>query len=259
MDTQPEEVTKLLALGKEHKDATAIVAPAFIAEFSPEELFNILNDLGFSRAVEVAEGAVVVNKQLEDMIEKNPSSRFITSPCPSMVRFIKVKYPELMSYLAPLDSPMSATAKLVRAKYPETAIVFVGPCVMKKFEAKEQFPELDILAVTFRHLVAAHALGEKKNGNIRGFETFGNDIRKTRSYPISGGLTESSRGRELLGDGIRIVDGPKNVGPALDEFKRDFTIKLLDILMCEGGCIGGKGFVTDRTLEERKKRVRAFV
>lgn len=259
MVTQSDEVTKILEFVKENRDVTAIVAPAFAAEYTPEELFTILNHIGFTRAVEVSQGAVIVNQELEKMITDNPSSRFITSPCPSMMRFIKTKYPELMSYLSPLDSPMSATAKLVRERYPDTRIVFVGPCLMKKLEAKEQFPELNITVITFQELEAIRSLVEQKDGIIIDFETFGKDVSKTRMYPVSGGLSQSSRVRELLGDGVRVVDGPKNVGAALEVFKIDFSVKLLDILMCEGGCIGGKGFVTNTPLEERKKRVQVYM
>lgn len=258
MDTQSEEVAKLLELVRTKKDVTVLAAPSFIAEFSKAEFFEKVRRIGFYRAVEVAEGAVIVNQQIEDMIRKNPTSRFITSPCPSIVRFIKVKYPELMSYLAPLDTPMSATAKLVLARYPQTTPVFVGPCPVKKLEAREQFLGLNILVLTFQEFSLVSTLCEKKNDDIDAFESFGKDVAKAREYPLSGGLSQSSRVRELLGEGIRIVDGPKNVDQALKDFKNDFSVRLLDILMCEGGCIGGKGYVTNRTLEERKKRVRAL-
>ena len=42
-----------------------------------------------------------------------------------------------LKYLAPVDSPMVAHAKILKKQHPEAKIVFVGPCIAKKREAEE--------------------------------------------------------------------------------------------------------------------------
>ena len=50
---------------------------------------------------------------------------------------IQLYYPAALQYLAPVDSPMIAHAKILKQAHPEAKIVFIGPCIAKKREGKE--------------------------------------------------------------------------------------------------------------------------
>jgi iron only hydrogenase large subunit-like protein len=65
----------------------------------------------------------------------------ISSPCPVVVSYIEKICPELIPHLAEVVSPMEAMAIVIRKKLcpPGTrqpSIVFIGPCVAKKDEAR---------------------------------------------------------------------------------------------------------------------------
>jgi len=262
-----KEASELLDLTHNNRrELVAMVAPSFIVDFDYPEIVRMLKKLGFKYVVEVARGAEMTNSQLLALTKLHPDRKYITNPCPTIVRLIKSKYPQLIEYLAPIDSPMSATAKIVDKEWPGLKKVFIGPCLMKKFEANEDRKELDILAITFRDLQSAfEARGIKprkilKNKIFRKskyeFDIIGGH---TRLYPISGGLAQSSGITKKLTDAeYDVISGPNNSNKALSEFLNKKDLKLLDILNCDGGCINGPGMNSKASLDERRKRVIDF-
>lgn len=251
------ELTNLI---KQKARLVAMLAPSFPVVYDYPLIVHRLRRLGFERVVEVAAGAKVTNQQVLAALKADPKARFITSPCPSFVRMVRTKYPQLTKYLAlAADSPMVATAKLVKQKYPEHKPVFLGPCLAKKLESSEDHPELGILVLTYKELDAVFktfAIPAELDPKGAGFDM---TEQATRIYPTDGGLTETSGLRKVLKDDeIRIVSGWKNCAKALKEFEANPGIRFMDVLFCEGGCINGPGIVSKLTSDQRKQKVLAF-
>lgn len=247
----------LLELLKTGKSLTAMLAPSFPIVFNPETIAGQLKRAGFQKVVEVSTGAKHTNKMLIKALIKDKTSRFITSPCPNIVRMIRTRFPEAVKYLTTsIDSPMAATAREVRENFPVTRPVFIGPCLVKKLEAAEDCPELNIFAVTFKDLQKLFIdlnISEKEADRNFPFDLTGDF---TRLFPISGGLTQSSGARDILSeDDIEVVSGGKNFENAIIRFLNSDHIRLLDILFCEGGCINGPGIDSPLTLEERREKI----
>ncbi len=254
------EVAKLIELLNNKAKLTAMLAPSFPVMYEYPQIIGRLRQLGFSHVVEVAAGAKRTNEAVVKLLRDDPKSRFITSPCPSFVRLVRTKHPQLLPYLAfKADSPMVATARIVKEKFPDCQPVFIGPCIAKKLEASEDYPELNILVITYRELEVVFNTFHVGNAVARVDGGFDIAEQGTRIYPTDGGLTESSGARSILEDEeIRIVSGWKNCEAALAEFEKNPKIRLLDILFCEGGCIMGPGIVSALPLEERKKKIMEF-
>lgn len=252
------EELKILLEKKEH--LVAMVAPSFPLMYSRPEIITKLKALGFEKVIEVSAGAKRTNEQVAHLLKTNPEGRYITSPCASFVRYIRTKHPEMLKYLAfQADSPMVATAKMVHEKYPDYRPVFIGPCIVKKLEASEDYPELNMVVVTYKELNAL--LTEKNLGAVPFPDDAPFDIeeKKTRIYPYDGGLTDSGGIRSILKDEeIRVVSGYKNCEVTLKEFMENPTIRFVDILFCEGGCINGPGVQSTLTLDERKKKIQEY-
>lgn len=247
------DVDKLIDLLKNKSKLVAMVAPSFPIMYDAKELITKLKNIGFEKVVEVSVGAKETNRQLIEFIKANPNKRVITSPCASFVRFIRTKHPELLPYLTlNVDSPMVATAKIIKEKYPELKPVFIGPCIVKKLEASQDHPELNILVLTYKELESVFSSFQSLVPN----PFFDLAESSTRLYPTDGGLTESSGVRKLLGDdAIRVVSGYKNCESALIEFQNNPNIKLLDILFCEEGCINGPGISSTLSIDKRKDKI----
>jgi iron only hydrogenase large subunit-like protein len=251
---------KLVELLTKKAKLVAMVAPSFPIMFEPGRIVGQLKALGFSYVVEVAVGAKKTNEQAVSILKNNPHTRFITSPCASFVRFMRTKHPDLLHHLAfEIDSPMVATAKIVATKWPDYKPVFIGPCVVKKLEAAQDHPELNILVLTYRELedvlkrvtVGPDALKTKAEFDL--------SEPSTRIYPVDGGLTDSSGARSLLQDDeIRVVSGWKNCEAAVQEFAQNKKIRLMDILFCDGGCIMGPGVRSDLAIDGRKEKILAY-
>ena len=254
---EQEELIKLLT---NKAQLVAMLAPSFPIAYEYPEIVGKLKRLGFSYVMEVAVGAKSTNDQVIEKLRKNPEAQIITSPCPSFVRLIRKKYPDLLKSLAlEVDSPMSATAKFVRKRFPEYKSVFIGPCIAKKFEAAEDHPDLEILVLTYKEINKVFDYFKIVDEESDKQATFDVEQPLTRLYPISGGLAQSSQASQLLAeDELEVVSGWENCQQALKRFQENKNIKLLDILFCNGGCVSGPGIESDLSLEERRKKVIAF-
>jgi iron only hydrogenase large subunit-like protein len=117
----------------------AIVAPAIATMFGGEYLrFNgYLKKIGVKAVFDVSFGAeLTVKSYLAYKKKKNPPI-IIAQPCPCLVSFIEIYRPELIPYLAPADSPMVHTMKMIKRFYPQYAgykIAAISPCYAKRRE-----------------------------------------------------------------------------------------------------------------------------
>jgi iron only hydrogenase large subunit-like protein len=219
--------------------------------------------LGFDQVVELTFGAKMTNLTyyaiLKDSIEKGEKKTWIASPCPTLVNFIKVKYPHLVQNLVPALSPMGSMALICDKLYPGYKKVFAGPCVTKKLEAKELGTVDEVL--TFKEL---DALFKEKNipevvddpQYCISFDKFYNDY--TKVYPISGGLSSTLHYKNILKENeILVKEGFNDLIPIFDAFKDGMykNYKFLDVLNCKGGCINGPGMIGERSVDERRKRI----
>lgn len=251
------DTEKLVEFLTKKTKLVAMVAPSFPIMFEAGKLVGQLKSIGFQYVVEVAVGAKKTNEQAVSILKNNPHTRFITSPCASFVRFMRTKHPDLLHHVAfEIDSPMVATAKIVRQKWPGYKPVFIGPCVVKKLEAIQDHPELDILVLTYRELEDVFKkMGLASETPVPAAQ-FDLVEPSTRIYPIDGGLTDSSGAKSHLKDEeIRVVSGYKNCETAVQEFVKDKKIRLLDILFCDGGCVMGPGIRSELAFEDRKKKI----
>ncbi|MCX6816646.1 MAG: hypothetical protein NTZ93_02195 [Candidatus Beckwithbacteria bacterium] len=253
------EVDRLIQALTEKKKLVAMMAPSFPIVFAYPGIIASLKKLGFSYFIEVSVGAKKTNEELLELMRKNPEGRYITSPCPTIVRMVRKQMPQYAKYFTTgVDSPMVATAKIAAEKFPGCQPVFIGPCIVKKLEAVEDHPELNILVITYEELrqVFDHF---KINIQEKGGENDRFDLAETgltRIYPVDGGLSHSSGVMQKFSGGeVKVVSGWENCQQAIKDFNTDPKLRLLDILFCEGGCIGGPGIKSSLTIEERMKKI----
>ncbi|MDD4628784.1 MAG: [Fe-Fe] hydrogenase large subunit C-terminal domain-containing protein [Candidatus Peribacteraceae bacterium] len=254
------DLNRCIELLERKEKLVALLAPSFPVMYDYPKIVARLKALGFTHVIEVTAGAVRTNEAVISLLKANPEARFITSPCPGFVRLVRKSYPQLLPYLAfKADSPMIASAKIAKEKYPDCQTVFIGPCLAKKLESSEDYPDLNLLVLTYRELDSVFQkfnIGDDVDATGAAF-----DVAEagTRIYPMDGGLTITSGLRDILKEEeIRIVSGYKNIPAVLEEFGKNPKIRFVDVLFCDGGCINGPGMVSTLTLEERKKKIHDF-
>lgn len=246
------------------KEKTAvIIAPSFPAEFTDmdhKKLVWMLRQAGFDYVCEVAAGADLTSMEYRKLIADSQGESYIGSTCPGIVAYVEKYHPDLIKNLAPVVSPMIATAKAVDFLYgQDVKIVFVGPCIAKKSEAAKNDDEVDAV-LTFSELrvffdelnLSPETAGESEFDNPRpGLGAL---------YALSGGILQSADlPEDLLTTDIIRADGKNNFVEAIAEFEKgSFSPKLLELLCCNG-CVSGAGMSRKDSEFSRRKAVSKYV
>ncbi len=242
----------------------AIIAPSFPAEFTdvePETLVAMLRGCGFDLICEVAYGADLVALQYQKLLEDNLEKKYIATTCPGIVAFVEKYHPELVDRLAPIVSPMVATAKALRFMHDKAMrIVFIGPCIAKKSEAARDNNSTVDAAMTFgeiRNLMASKNIVASKAGRSS-FDPPHPGMGAL--FALSGGMLQAASMREdLLSDKVICADGKNNFEEAVKEIEKgSFSPSLLELLCCKG-CIDGAGMTCKNSAFSRRNSVSDYV
>jgi PAS domain S-box-containing protein len=120
----------------------AVSAPAAAASFPDRylQLNSFLKEFGVEAVFDVSFGAELTVKSYVEHLNNNEVQTLIAQPCPAIVNYIELYKPELIKYLAPIDSPILHTIKMIKNFYPEYKdhkIAIISPCIAKKREFEE--------------------------------------------------------------------------------------------------------------------------
>ncbi len=227
----------------------AIVAPAIAANF-PNTYLRLngwLKSIGVKAVFDVSFGAELTVKSYLEWIKTTKPKCVIAQPCPALVTFIEVYHPELLAYLAPADSPMLHTMRMVREYYPQyrnAKFAVLSPCLAKRRE----FDEVGIgnFNVTYRSL-AEHL--RKEGVDLAHFPETDYDnppAERAVLFSTPGGLVRTAQ-REApeIVPKTRKIEGAATVYHYLthlhESIRRGESPLLVDCLSCEMGCNGGPG------------------
>ena len=228
------------------------------------------NVVGFDEVVEVAKGAdETARTEAAELLEKG---FLTTSCCPAFVEYIHVKFPELDKYVSHTLSPMAYTGKAIKEADPNAVVVFIGPCMAKKYERKKDCSKDYIDHVlTFFELQALFdskgiVLSELEPTDLQDGSSFG------RAYCKSGGVAASvaqavkEMGREDFEVKPVICNGIEECKAALMKAKAGrLDGNIIEGMCCPDGCMRGMGtlvnkqnsmkFVTDYAASAQKKTI----
>lgn len=237
----------------------AIVAPSFAAEFGEYDyrvLVGMIRALGFSLVNEVAFGADLVAAEYRRLLEKD-GGPYIATSCPAVVFYVEKYHPRLIDRLAPIVSPMVATARVLRKMHgDQIRVVFLGPCTAKKIEGEDELVVDEINAViTFselRDIFEASGLNMEK--------VIPSDFDQPHGglgalFPLHGGMLQAANLREDLITCDIVTSSGSGFTAAINEFEAGgMRTRMLEILACDG-CIMGAGMKTDAPLFRRRSMI----
>jgi two-component system NtrC family sensor kinase len=243
----------------------AILAPSFPAEFDGvdwQKLVGMLRKLGFDYVNEVGFGADLVAHKYRKMLEENPDSKYIATSCPAIIAYVERYHPNLVKHLAPIVSPMVATAKVLRKMHGDALkIVFIGPCIAKKGEIASVNMVSEVAAgltfIELREMLEAQNI-TPDNSQDSGFDEPFAGVGAI--FSLSGGLFQTAGIQEDL---IKGNVGTAESGNSFVEVFREFdenglNVQLLESLACNG-CIMGPGVSNTKPLFSRKASVSKYV
>ncbi|MFA6321946.1 MAG: [Fe-Fe] hydrogenase large subunit C-terminal domain-containing protein [Candidatus Buchananbacteria bacterium] len=252
------DIQENIDLIKNHK-TVALLAPTFALDFEFPNIIGMLKHLGFSQVTELTYGARMVNWAYADYIKDHSDQKlFISSPCPTVVMFIKSQYPDMVKYLVPIVSPLAAMAKIYKKYYPDHKVVFISPCLAKKNIEAPKFKEYIDAVITLKELKEIFDSQKITKQDFTKDYYFDFLVSEyTKIYPVSGGLAATSHLNQLFQAGeILVTDGVVNIKKALDDFKAGQSqYRFMDLLNCSGGCIGGPAINNQNLPLEKKKEI----
>lgn len=251
----------------------AIIAPAFVGQFGPDvtsgRLRAALKRLGFYGMVEVALFAdiLTLKESLEFDIHVRQKGDFVLTSCccPMWVAMIKKVYNKLVPHISPSVSPMVACGRGIKKLHPQAKVVFIGPCVAKKAEAKEpDIKDAVDAVITFRELQLIFAAVGIDPATMEE-DSSEHSSRAGRIYARTGGVSTAvsdtlKRLRPQKEIQIKAVyaDGVKDCRKFLQDILEGKMedVNFYEGMGCQGGCVGGPQAVIEA--ETGKMRVVAY-
>ncbi len=227
----------------------ALPAPTLYGQFNNlEDIDSVLTAfkmIGFDDVFEVSKGAELVSEATRLLLKRAELKKpVISSACPAVCRLIRVRFPNLISHVLELNSPMEEAARLARIKAvqdtgfaPEKiGIFFITPCPAKITAIKQP------IGLEKSNLNGAFAIKDvypKLLAQMNRLEVTSN----LRDSGIIGVGWASSGGESaaLLHERYIAVDGIENVIQVLEEIEDEKlnNIDFIEINACTGGCVGG--------------------
>ena len=229
--------------------AVAIVAPSAASCFSGNflRINGFLKSLGVDAFFDVSFGAELTVRSYIEHIRANSPKCVIAQPCPAIVSYIETYRPELLKYLAPADSPMLHTVKMIREFYPEhrnKKIVVVSPCLAKAREFDET--DADAFNLTVNSIIDWLSRNGKEITDFPEIEFTGAQAERAVGFSSPGGLLNTVKREIPEADSFtRKIEGPHTIYSYLDglyeQVEAGNAPLLIDCLNCELGCNGGTG------------------
>jgi iron only hydrogenase large subunit-like protein len=262
-----------LSILNNYEYTVALPAPSLYGQFNNLDdvdiLLTALKRMGFDDIYEVSGAAELVSEISRRYVEEHKEQwPFISTACPSVVRLIRVRFPNLIEHLLPVKAPVDLAASLAREKaMKETGlpadkigIIFISPCPAKVSAVK--IP-LGIEKSEVDGVLAIKEVYQRLLPLMREVEA-SSDIEE---IAISGkiGISWGGAGGEaggLLTDSYLAADGIENVIRVLEDLEdqKFSNLEFIELNACNGGCVGGVLTVENPFVAKVKiKRLRKYM
>ena len=209
------------------------------------KIHNALIGLGFDYVYDESWAAELVTRAIRVKVnaDKNIKPK-ISSNCPAMVRLIKIKYPGLLDNIIEVEAPMEIAARLAidkaqsidkNLKKEDIVVFYISPFPAKTLSVKEPIGKNKSYinkVISLKEIYGDMVRELKMHDNM----CYSNPSLTGLKWSISGGQTDACDFENSIA-----VSGLENVIDVLEELelgKLDH-IDYLEILSCNGGCVGG--------------------
>jgi len=234
------------------KHKVVVPSPVLYSQFEssihPHIIHLALKKLGFDTVVDVATSSAALARALVKCMEKYHGRHpLISSHCPSIVRLIQVKYPDLVELVVPLDVPREVTAREIRKNLPaklglkpeDIGVIYIATCPAKIVSIKQPAEKvrsgfdgaisiMDAYSVLLPHVMAIKEEFDESQ--------VAEDFSFNAGWVTMGSITRSAKMENWLA-----VSGLDHVIQILDDIEnsRLRNIDFVEALACMLGCIGG--------------------
>lgn len=260
-----------LSVLEEYRYTVAIPSPALYGQFNNLDDVNIvlrgLKALGFDDVFEVAAAAELISAKTRSILLENSVPKpVISSSCPAVTRLIRVRFPQLIDHILPINTPFEVAARMARERAvkktglsPEDiGVILIAACpamvTSKRMPIGTEKSEIDA-AVPIKD-VYPPLVNVMKNV-VDGEEELAEAGRIGIGWGIAGGESGGT-----LCDNYLAADGIENVIRVLEDLEDEKFSQLdfIELNACSGGCVGGVLTVENPYVASAKiKRLRKYL
>lgn len=230
----------------------ALPAPTLYGQFknlkSVSSIAGALRRIGFDDVFDVARGAEIVSRAVAEKLKDPDCPRpLISSACPSVVRLIQVRFPELLDNIVDVRSPMEVAATIARKEFCEqhgvspedVGCFFITPCAAKVTAIRKPIGhEKSALngAISMLAIYGLLSSQLKKEGPEGCDSSMDPPTGLGIGWARSGGESKSLDAEDALA-----VDGIDNVNRVLEAIENDRlpNLRFFEGQACDEGCVGG--------------------
>ncbi|MDO4294564.1 MAG: [Fe-Fe] hydrogenase large subunit C-terminal domain-containing protein [bacterium] len=256
---------------KDFAYTVALPAPSLYSQFNNLEDVNIvlaaLLRLGFDDVYEVSAAAEIVSDATREYLKEHREQMpLISTACPSVVRLIRVKFPNLIDHLLPLKPPIEVAAQIaVQRAMKKTGlpreqigIVFISPCPSKVSYVKNP---LCVEKSEVDRVLAIKEVYPKLLSHMKAVGMDAPELALSGKIGVSWGRS-GGEASGLLTDSYLAADGIENVIRVLEDLEdqKIDNLEFIELNACSGGCVGGVLTVENPYVAEVKlKRLRKYM
>lgn len=230
----------------------AIPSPALYAQFGreilPDKILAGLKKLGFDEAFDLAYTCGEVSFSIQEYLRDTKGPKpLISNACPTIVRLIQVKYPNLIDQIIPIDTPREIAAREIKKKKAkqygfrekEIGTFYITPCPVKMISIKQPAEKgkshLDgaiSISDVYGPLLSAME-GVEKESYRKALESI---CILGIGWAMVGGICRTLRLKNSLA-----VSGLSEILKVFDDVERGKprNIDFIEAYSCPHGCVGG--------------------
>lgn len=275
---EKSQIIDILKAIKEGKKVIAMIAPSIAGQFPGNiyQLKSAIKKTGFYDVYEVAQGADITahneaeeflermeaaheeaNKWLDEWVneggydakeesqeEVNVQNFMTTSCCAGYNELIRKHLPEIKPYVSSTGTPTYYISEIIKKEIPDAITVFVSPCVAKRMEGFQN-PNVDFV-MNYEELGALFVAKKIQIAECEEEQYVVESSKQARNFGFTGGVAESVmaslKDRSIVKPCV--INGLNK--ESIRQLKKyattgqcDGGCNLIEVMCCEGGCIGG--------------------
>ncbi len=258
---EKSEILDVLMAIRSGRKVVAMIAPAMMGQFDaePGQIVSAMKAVGFSEVMEVAVGADETTlREAKEFAERmaGGAEMMTSSCCWAWKEAVEKALPNMKTFVSETPTPMHLTAERAAKEYPDAMRIFVGPCVAKRTEAMRD-PMVDHV-LTFEEVGAMFVAAGIEVESCP-TETFEHPATADgRGFPVIGGVTAAiarhlPEGTVFKPQQINGMD--RKTMKLLKAYpKARGDANFIEVMSCEGGCVGGPCTVCNMKIADRRIR-----
>jgi iron only hydrogenase large subunit-like protein len=248
------------------RKCAALIAPSIASEFDDitdyRKFVGMVRSLGFDYVHENSFGVDLIAREYADLFEDAKGKYYITANCPAIVKMIEKYYPGLIPNLAPIISPMMATAMVIKKLHGEdVAIVNIGPCIDQKDESQlYQGGKLIEAVLTFIELRMLFSEFNIQERLVKMSEFDPPSGNWGALYPLPAGILQAAGiKRDLVTSHVITASGKEDIMDAINDYDKyiDTIRHHFNLFFCQG-CLLGPGMRHHNERFRRRSLVRQY-